>query len=155
MGWRQLWRPAARSNPPPSLAPSSPHRLGVRVWAFLCSSVSLLFVTVSDLMLCRINHAEALWVVCTVYIHMSVCVCRNMCERTCRKHVSLCEVMLNISLIFTLTWGKESHCGWNGFQHFQRILVFPLNHSPPLVTIMKVPLLFAQYKLDFVMDDWE
>lgn len=68
--WRQLWRPAARSAP--SLAPSPPHRLGVRVWAFLCSAVSQLFVTVSDLMLRWINHTEALWVVCTVY--MCLCV---------------------------------------------------------------------------------
>lgn len=71
--WGQLQRPAARSAPLP--CPCPPHRLGVRVWAFLCSAVSQLFVTVSDLMLHWINHAEALWVVCTVY--MCPCVCLN------------------------------------------------------------------------------
>lgn len=56
----------------PLPCPSPPHRLGVRVWAFLCRAVSRLFVTVSDLMRRWINHAEAPWVGCTVYMCLSV-----------------------------------------------------------------------------------
>lgn len=70
-------RPAARSDPL-LLWPNPPHRLGVRVWAFLCSAVFQLFVTVSDLMCCWINHPEELWVLCTVHMCLREKPCLRM-----------------------------------------------------------------------------
>lgn len=85
---RQKQAAVAIGQSPSSLShPNLPHRLGVGEWEFfVCWPVSRLFVTVSDLMLRRINHAKAPPLVCTVHTPVpGQCRC---------AHVYACKVIM-------------------------------------------------------------
>lgn len=116
---------------------------------FLCSAVSQLFVTVSDLMLCWINHAGALWVVCAIYMcpcvseHETVFVCINTwiyvhggTKPQKEAPSSQQEAILNMLCSYLR---REKKCVWTRTGALKLTLFFVLLYFP-VVAIITQPL---------------